>query len=91
MANPMAVGYWLSVGGALIAAGVAGATPLQTGTFVGGYLGGTLLWGLVIALAVRSGQRFLSPTLFRWVTAICSLALLLFGLALAARLLALGG
>lgn len=40
MANPMAIGYWLSVGGALIAAEVAGSTPLQTGTFVGGYLGG---------------------------------------------------
>jgi chemosensory pili system protein ChpE len=90
MANPMAVGYWLSVGGALIAAGVAGNTPLQTGTFVGGYLGGTLLWCFVIALVVRGGQRFLSPAPFRWVTAACSLALLVFGLALAARLFGLG-
>jgi len=87
MANPMAIGYWLSVGGALIAAGVAGSTPLQTGTFVGGYLGGTLAWCFVIALAVRWGQRVLSPVLFRWLTAVCSLALLFFGLALAARLL----
>jgi len=89
MANPMAVGYWLSVGGALIAAGVAGNTPLQTGTFVGGYLGGTLLWCFIMALIVRGGQHVLSPALFRWVTAACSLALLLFGLALAARLFGL--
>ena len=90
MANPMAIGYWLSVGGALIAAGVAGTTPLQTGTFVGGYLGGTLAWCFIFALAVRWGKRVLSPVLFRWLTATCSAALLFFGLALAARLLGLG-
>ena len=90
MANPMAIGYWLSVGGALIAAGVAGSTPLQTGTFVGGYLGGTLAWCFVLALAVRWGRRVLSPAMFRGLTAICSAALLCFGVALAARLLGLG-
>jgi len=90
MANPMAIGYWLSVGGALIAAGVAGTTPLQTGTFVGGYLAGTLAWCLIFALAVRWGKRLLSPAMFRWLTAACSGALLFFGLALAARLLGLG-
>jgi chemosensory pili system protein ChpE len=90
MANPMAVGYWLSVGAALIAAGVAGTTPLQTGTFVGGYLAATLAWCFVVALAVRWGQRVLSPVLFRWLTGACSVALLFFGLALAARLLGLG-
>ncbi len=90
MANPMAVGYWLSVGGALIAAGIAGTTPLQTGTFVGGYLGGTLAWCFIFALTVRWGQRLLSPALFRWLTAGCSIALLFFGLTLAARLVGLG-
>ena len=89
MANPMAIGYWLSVGGALVAAGIAGNTPLQTGTFVGGYLGATLLWCFVVALVVRGGQRFLSPTLFRWLTGACSAALIFFGLTLAARLLGL--
>jgi chemosensory pili system protein ChpE len=87
MANPMAIGYWLSVGGALIAAGVAGTTPLQTGTFVGGYLAGTLAWCLIFALAVQWGKRILSPAMFRWLAAACSGALLFFGLALAVRLL----
>jgi chemosensory pili system protein ChpE len=90
MANPMAIGYWLTVGGALIAAGVAGSSPLQTGTFVGGYLGGTLAWCFVLALAVRWGKRVLSPAMFRWLTAACSIALLVFGLALAARLVGPG-
>jgi len=90
MANPMAVGYWLSVGGALIAAGVAGTTPLQTGTFVGGYLGGTLAWCFILALAVRWGRHALSPRLFRWLSAGCSAVLLMFGLALAGRLLGIG-
>jgi chemosensory pili system protein ChpE len=91
MANPMAVGYWLSVGGALIAAGIAGSTPLQIETFVGGYLGATLAWCFIVALAVRWGKRALSPALFRWFTATCSCALLIFGLALAARLFGPGG
>jgi chemosensory pili system protein ChpE len=87
MANPMAVAYWLSVGGALVAAGIAGTTPLQTGTFVMGFLSGTIAWAFLMALAVRWGRQILTPVVFRWVTAGCSAALLIFGLSLAARML----
>ena len=87
MANPMAVAYWLSVGGALVAAGIAGTTPVQTGTFVLGFLGGTFAWAFVMALAVRWGRQMLTPAVFRWVTAGCSAALLIFGISLAARML----
>jgi chemosensory pili system protein ChpE len=87
MANPMAVAYWLSVGGALVAAGIAGSTPLQTGTFVMGFLGGTIAWAFIMALAVRWGRQLLKPVVFRWVTAGCSAALLIFGFSLAARML----
>ncbi len=91
MANPMAIGYWISVGGALVAAGIAGTTPLQTGTFLGGYLGATLAWCFVMALVVRWGKKLLSPALFRWLSAACSAGLIGFGLALAARLAGIGG
>src|SRR5205085_9915533 len=64
MANPMAVAYWLSVGGALVAAGIAGSTPLQTGTFVMGFLGGTIAWAFLMALAVRWGRQILTPVVF---------------------------
>ncbi|MGH2523134.1 MAG: LysE family transporter [Anaerolineales bacterium] len=87
MANPMAVGYWLSVGGALVAAGVAGATPAQTASFVGGFVAGTFLWAFLMAFAVRWGKRLLTPALFRAVSFVCSAALIVFGLMLASRIL----
>jgi chemosensory pili system protein ChpE len=87
MANPMAVGYWLSVGGALVATGAAGATPAQTASFVAGFVGGTLLWAFFMAFAVRWGQRLMTPALFRVVAFVCGSILIVFGLALAYRML----
>ncbi len=87
MANPMAVAYWVSFGGALVAAGVAGTTAPQTAAFLAGYVGGTLLWCFVMALAVRWSQVLLKPMVFRWVTLACSAALLVFGAGLAWRML----
>jgi chemosensory pili system protein ChpE len=86
MANPMAVAYWLSVGGALVAAGVAGTTPAQTSAFMAGFMGGTLAWALAMAVAVRWGKQALSPVIFRWIKVGCSSALLVFGLSLGAHL-----
>ncbi len=86
MANPMAIGYWLGVGGALVAAGVAGSSTAQTAVFVAGYLGGTLGWCFFMAAAVRWGRLVLTPGLFRLVTLGCGAALLVFGVSLAARM-----
>jgi chemosensory pili system protein ChpE len=83
MANPTAVGYWLSVGGALVAAGVAGTTPGQTAFFVSGFIGGTLAWAFLMALVVRWGRVLMTPRIFRLVNLSCSAALLVFGISLA--------
>ncbi len=83
MANPMAVGYWLSVGGALVAAGVAGTTAGQTASFITGFIGGTVAWAFIMALAVRWGRVLITPRVFRWVNLGCSAALLVFGISLA--------
>lgn len=88
MANPMAVGYWLSVGGALVAAGVVGRSPEQTGSFIMGFLGGTFLWAVLMAAAVRWGRHLIAPAGFRAVHAACGAALLFFGAALAAQMIA---
>jgi chemosensory pili system protein ChpE len=87
MANPMAVGYWLSVGGALVASGVAGSSAGQTTAFVSGFIGGTLAWCFVMAGAVRWGKDLLRPAVFRWVTFGCGAALMLFGVSLAVRMM----
>ena len=83
MANPMAVGYWLSVGGALVAAGVAGTPAGQTASFITGFVGGTVAWAFVMALAVRWGRVLMTPRVFRWVNLGCSASLLVFGISLA--------
>jgi chemosensory pili system protein ChpE len=83
MANPTAVGYWLSVGGALVAAGVAGTTLGQTAFFVSGFIGGTLAWAFLMALVVRWGRVLMTPRIFRLVNLGCSAALLVFGISLA--------
>ncbi len=87
MANPMAVGYWLGVGGALTAAGVIGQSAPQTLAFISGFVAGTLVWALVMASLVRWGRALITPALFRWVALACGLTLIGFGLALAAQML----
>ncbi len=86
MANPMAVGYWLSVGGALVATGVVGSTPAQTASFIAGFLGGTFLWALLMAFAVRWSKQLMTPALFRVVNFSCGAALLVFGITLASQM-----
>jgi len=83
MANPMAIGYWITIGGTLVAAGIAGTSAAQTAAFLLGYVGATLAWCFVMALAVRWGKRLLKPIVFRWVTFACSASLLVFGVTLA--------
>ena len=87
IANPMAVGYWLSIGGTLVATGVAGQSSGQTATFVFGFVAGTFLWAFIMALAVRFGKRALHPSLFRVINFGCGAALMIFGITLATQML----
>ena len=86
MANPMAVGYWLSVGGALVASGVVGGAATQTAAFIAGFLGGVFVWAVVVALAVRFGKKILNPLAFRFITFACGATMIIFGLILASQM-----
>ena len=86
MANPMAIGYWLSVGGALVATGVAGGTPALTTAFILGFIIGTVAWAFLMAIAVRWSTVILSPIAFRGLTLASSVALVVFGVLLAVRM-----
>jgi len=87
IANPMAIGYWLSIGGTLIAAGVAGQSSGQTASFIVGFVAGTFLWAFIMALAVRFGKQILRPNLFRVINFGCGAALMIFGITLASQML----
>ena len=87
IANPMAIGYWLSIGGTLVATGVAGQSGGQTASFVFGFVAGTFLWAFIMALAVRFGKQILHPNLFRVINFGCGAALMIFGITLASQML----
>ncbi|MBI3241184.1 MAG: LysE family transporter [Chloroflexi bacterium] len=86
MANPMAVGYWLSVGGALVAGGVVGGNAGQTTAFITGFLSGVFLWAFIMALAVRFGKQMLNPLAFRIITFACGATMIIFGFTLASQM-----
>lgn len=87
MANPMAIGYWIGVGGALIATGVAGTTAAETVSFISGFLAATFLWAFLMAVVVRWGEQIMTPLAFRIVTFTCGVALLIFGFTLASEII----
>jgi threonine/homoserine/homoserine lactone efflux protein len=86
IANPMAIGYWLSIGGTLVVTGVAGQSGGQTASFVFGFVAGTFLWAFIMALAVRFGKQILHPNLFRLINFGCGAALMIFGITLASQM-----
>ncbi len=87
IANPMAIGYWLSIGGTLVATGVAGQSGGQTASFVFGFIAGTFLWALIMAVAVRFGKQLVHPNLFRVINFGCGAALMIFGITLATQMI----
>lgn len=86
LANPQAVGYWLSLGGALVASGAVGQTRAHTAGFVAGFLAGTFLWAFLVAVAVRFGKRIFHPMVFRAINFACGLAMIIFGVVLASQM-----
>jgi threonine/homoserine/homoserine lactone efflux protein len=82
LANPFALGFWAGVGGGLAA---AGATHPQAGSFLllfGGFVLGALLWCLCIPVVIGWGRRYVGPTVFRAINALCGLLLGYFGVSL---------
>ena len=90
LTNPWAIGYWMSIGGAMVGAGVAGSTTAQTAAFVGGYAVGVTTYGLIVAACFRWLHRYLRPggLAARVVTGLCGASLIGLGIALGLQVLA---
>ncbi len=86
LANPMAVGYWISVGGIMISRGIVDAGADQTAAFIAGFIVGMVLWAFAMAFAVRWGKKSLNPAAFRVVTFACGAIMLIFGVSLASQM-----
>lgn len=79
LTNPMAILWWVSIGGAMLASGVADVTPTGTVAFILSFVLGCTLYAFFMAALMGVGRQFVRPTVFRMATALSGLALLVFG------------
>jgi chemosensory pili system protein ChpE len=82
LTNPFAVAFWLGVGGATAAVGVASPEPRHFMIFFAGFMLGAVVWALSISSVIAWGRRFVHVMLFRWINLLSGLALGYFGLML---------
>ena len=82
LTNPFAVAFWLGVGGAMAAVGVADPRPAHFAVFFAGFMLGAVAWCFFISALIGWGRRLLSASFFRWVNLLAGLALGYFGLRL---------
>ncbi len=77
LANPFGLAFWSGLGSSVVASGVTG---WQFAFFFAGFFLGAVLWCIVISAVILWGRRWIHPALFRWINALCGLALGYFGL-----------
>jgi threonine/homoserine/homoserine lactone efflux protein len=77
LANPVGLAFWSGLGSSVAAWGVTG---WQFVFFFAGFFLGAVLWCVGISAGIRWGRRWIHPVLFRWINALCGLALGYFGM-----------
>jgi chemosensory pili system protein ChpE len=86
LANPWAIAFWLSIGGALASLGVAVAGPFAIAFFFASFMLGAAIWSFALAVLVGRVHGLMRPAIFRGVSIACAVALGGFGVAAAGRL-----
>ncbi len=82
LANPLAVAFWLGVGGTMVTFGVAEPGRTHFAVFFAGFMLAATLWCFAVAAVIAWGRRWLTPRLFRAINLLCALALGSFGMRL---------
>lgn len=85
MSNPLAIAWFATVGGAMVAALAPAPVPALLLLFFGAFLAGSMAWGVFLALAVHWGKRLAPPGVIRGATLVAGAGLLLFALRLGAE------
>ena len=81
LANPAGLAFWTGIGGGLL--GTSGsASPATLIVMLTGFTAGAALWGTGMALALTWSRRFAQGRVFRYVDALCGIALSYFGVRL---------
>ncbi len=82
LTNPFAIAFWLGVGSAMAAVGVAAPQISDFAVFFGGFMFGAVIWAFFISGAIAWGRRFVHQRFFRWINVLSGCALAYFGLSL---------
>lgn len=77
LANPVGLAFWSGLGSSVVASGIVG---IDFVLFFSGFFMGAALWSVGIAAVMRWGRRWIRPAFFRWINALCGLALGYFGM-----------
>ncbi len=85
LANPWAIAFWLSLGGALASLGVVNAGGSIIALFFASFMLGATLWSVALAVIVGRLRGVMRPVIFRVVSMACGIALGAFGLLAAGR------
>ncbi len=85
LANPWAIAFWLSLGGALATLGVANADASYIAIFFVSFMLGAAAWSFALAVIVGRMRGLMRPVVFRIVSVVCGIALGAFGLLAASR------
>lgn len=85
LANPWAIAFWLSLGGALASLGVANADATYIAIFFASFMLGAAAWSFALAVIVGRMRGLMRPVVFRIVSIVCGIALGAFGLLAASR------
>ncbi len=78
-ANPYFWIWWLSVGSAMVIAGLEGGLVLA-GAFMIGHWTADTVWYTLVSSGVSQGRTFLSDTAYRNIMIFCGIFLILFGI-----------
>lgn len=85
LANPWAIAFWLSLGGALASLGLANAGTMAVAFFFGCFMLGVAAWSFALAVFVGQMRGLMRPAIFRVVSIVCAVALGAFGVMAASR------
>jgi threonine/homoserine/homoserine lactone efflux protein len=77
LANPVGLAFWSGLGSSVVASGVVGV--LFVFFFIGFFIG-AVIWCVGISAGMRWGRRWIRPAMFRWINALCGIALGYFGI-----------
>ena len=77
-ANPYFWIWWLTIGSAMLIAGLQGGLVLA-GVFMAGHWCADLGWYTIVSTGISRGRMVLSDMTYRWVIGACGIFLVLFG------------